>query len=385
MNTYPTTKKLLTAAQKISAICLIYAMLIICLPFGANAQITDTKVSEAQPVANGKIFKYAGNNKSRVSPALEETANNVFSQNRKGISKTKGVGTLNQQTSTPYLYANVEFTTSQAREAVFSSAKVSQIKGITVVTTVDRFADVFIATKGAFQQLKMATPGVVWVEDSGIVEAPPPPPVSASKTGSRSVPDQIVRNGFQGLRGKNVIVAVVDSGVDFRHPDFITYDAAGNPTSRLLYLWDMGTNYQTGRGTVAPVKFPNGASVGTLYTQQQLTAELRASKRTIPATDLEGHGTACASVAAGNGNADMGTGGLKRSEVVGVAPDAMIIGVSLDMGKNGGLEGAIMINAISEWLDKAAGAKPLVVSNSWGGHYTGHDGQTVSERQMNVR
>jgi subtilisin family serine protease len=133
---------------------------------------------------------------------------------------------------------------------------------------------------------------------------------------------------------------------------------------------------------MAPVKFPNGTSVGTLYTREQLSNELRSGGSTIPPTDLDGHGTACASVAAGNGNADKLGTGLKRSEVVGVAPEADIIGVRLG---HDGLENSYLLNAICEWLDKTAGKTPVVVSGSFGGHYSGHDGQRVEERELNAR
>jgi subtilisin family serine protease len=194
-----------------------------------------------------------------------------------------------------------------------------------------------------------------------------------------------VRGGHDGLTGKGVIIAVIDSGIDFRHPDFITYDAAGRPTSRLLYLWDTATDYKRGHGSPAPFTYPNKASIGTLYTREQLTGDLRRAAGAdsgIPATDENGHGTACAGIAAGNGNADKGTKGMKRGEVVGVAPDADIIGIRL--GKYG-LENSYLLNAACEWLDRIAAKTPLVVSCSFGGHWNGHDGQTVKERQLSER
>ena len=168
-------------------------------------------------------------------------------------------------------------------------------------------------------------------------------------------------------------------------PDFIKYDSTGKPVSRLLYLWHPGIEYKQGRGNPAPFSFPNKAPIGTLFTQAQLTAELRKTTQTIPATDLDGHGTACASIAAGNGNADHREIGLKRSEVIGVAPEADIIGISLDAYYNKALSGGYLVNAMSEWLDQVAGERPLVVSNSWGSHWDGHDGNTVSERELDAR
>src|SRR5262249_49475210 len=150
----------------------------------------------------------------------------------------------------------------------------------------------------------------------------------------------IVRGGISGLTGKGVIIAVIDSGLDFRNPDFITYDAAGQPTSRLLYLWDtVGNDYDArGLGSKPPLSYPNGASSATLYTRGQLTAELRSPTPGIPATDINGHGTACAGIAAGNGN-----NGPGKDYVKGVAPDADIIAVRVGGVKlaNGNVSGEL--------------------------------------------
>ena len=56
-----------------------------------------------------------------------------------------------------------------------------------------------------------------------------------------------------------MIIAVIDSGIDFRHPDFITYDAAGLPTSHVLYFWDtLSEGYANGVGSPAPISYSNG-------------------------------------------------------------------------------------------------------------------------------
>ena len=283
--------------------------------------------------------------------------------------------------ATTYHALNVEFRTAAARKALFTDQKTSLLPGATVITVIDRFADIFIQSDAPWNALE-ANPNVLRVEYSAKVEAPPPPDVTPAPLTSQAVPETIIRGGYQGLNGKNVIIAVLDTGIDFRHPDFITYNSAGLPTSRIAYLWDTATPFQRGRGNQAPFKFPNGTSIGTLYTQAQLTAELRAKSPTMPPTDLDGHGTACASVAAGNGNADRVATGLKRTDVVGVAPEATIIGIR--MGYDG-LENSYLLNAMAEWLDSVAKTTPMVISGSFGGQYSGHDGQRIMERQLDAR
>jgi len=301
------------------------------------------------------------------------------------LAKKRGISTaLVPQTGAVVSYAmvNVEFNDTASRRAQFPGAgRRSEVLGTHVLTTFERFADLFVATDAAYDEL-LRCPGVVRVEEIGRVEAPPPTATEVLNIESKAVPDDIVRGGYGGMTGKNVIIAVIDTGIDFRHPDFITYDRTGRPNSRLLYLWDSTTEYRRGRGSPAIYTYPNKTPIGTLYSRQQLTAELRASGQSIPATDVNGHGTACAGIAAGNGNGDQRSGGLKRSSIIGVAPEADIIGVRIGTD---GLENSYLLNATCEWLDKVAGRTPLVISCSFGGQSGGHDGQTVQERQLNAR
>jgi len=89
------------------------------------------------------------------------------------------------------------------------------------------------------------------------------------------------------LTGRGTIVAVIDSGIDYTHPDFRNEDGS----SRILYIWD-----QTGSG--AP---PSGFISGVEYTKGQLDEILRnvgaGSVSAIPELDYIGHGTAVAGIA----------------------------------------------------------------------------------------
>lgn len=83
------------------------------------------------------------------------------------------------------------------------------------------------------------------------------------------------------LFGQGVLVAVIDSGIDYSHPDFRNEDG----TSRISVLWD-----QTKPG--AP---PQGYDQGTLYTREQINEALSipmpGRMEIVPSTDLSGHGT----------------------------------------------------------------------------------------------
>lgn len=269
-----------------------------------------------------------------------------------------------------YLAFALEFKDAGARQR-FEAFKWPKISAF------DRFLELLVAKEDrqTLEDQAKAFKDLVWMDQFLRDVSPPPPPAAPRLTRSLSRKSEaIVRGGHRGLTGKGVIVAIVDTGVDFRNPDFITVDKQGRPLSRLLYLWDTRSQaFDQGKGgTRPPLAYPNGASMGTLYTQAQLTAELRASRPVVDTTDADGHGTKCAGVAAGNGRNAPG-----RQEVLGVAPEADLIAVC---GHSG-----LLLNAIVDWLDKVRGNRPLVLSHSMGGQWGGHDGMLVRERALSAR
>lgn len=113
------------------------------------------------------------------------------------------------------------------------------------------------------------------------------------------------------LRGRGVVICVIDTGIDYRNPVFL--DENGN--SRILAIWDQ--TIQTGTP-------PAGFLYGSEYTRDAINAALRSSDpyETVPTRDTNGHGTAMAAVAAGNST---------NAEVPyrGAAPEADLVIVKL--------------------------------------------------------
>lgn len=262
-----------------------------------------------------------------------------------------------------------------------ASCQQSDFAGNKLITRFDRFAMIFVPQKYDLAKLK-ALPGFVWSEVEAEEIVPPPPRGVASKEKSRAVPEKIVQGGVGNITGKGVIIAIVDTGIDFHHPDFITKDASGQPVSRLQYFWDLTSDaYASGVGVKADYSYPNGASIGTVYDRATLTADLRGGKQQVREWDTNSHGTVCAGVAAGNGSA--------MPSYKGVAPDADLIAVRISDGNNHepGVRFMYMVPAICEWLDKKATElkQPLVVSCSFGGTVGRHDGQNIEERHLSAR
>lgn len=90
-----------------------------------------------------------------------------------------------------------------------------------------------------------------------------------------------VQTGNFNLFGEGVLVAIIDSGIDYSHPDFRNEDG----TTRIEAIWD-----QTIQGSP-----PEGYDIGTLYTRAQINEALLIPMperlEIVPSTDLSGHGT----------------------------------------------------------------------------------------------
>ena len=121
---------------------------------------------------------------------------------------------------------------------------------------------------------------------------------------------------FLDLRGQGVLVAIIDSGIDYANEDFRNADG----TTRIRALWDQSLISDENEEKNPP----KGYRMGVEFTQEQINRALEAAstaerRRMVPSQDISGHGT---QVAAGNGR---GSGKL----YVGVAPDSELIVVKM--------------------------------------------------------
>jgi subtilisin family serine protease len=139
-----------------------------------------------------------------------------------------------------------------------------------------------------------------------------------------------------GLTGKNVIIGIIDSGIDPQHPAF---------RGRILSIWDQTV---TGSGV------PGVGAYGFEYTGAQIVAS----------RDKVGHGTHVAGIAAGN-----------DAVYRGIAPDAKLIMVKTDLKDSSIMDGVRYVFAKA----KAAGL-PAVVNLSLRSHGNPHDGTDIISR-----
>lgn len=165
-------------------------------------------------------------------------------------------------------------------------------------------------------------------------------------------------------KGKNVLVAIFDSGIDWKHPDFRSPD--DTTKSRILRIWDQTITAGTGE---AP---PSGFNYGVEYTQTQINNEIDGTPANfVKEKDTDAHGTHVAGTAVGNGRAKT------LAKYAGVAPEADIIVIK---GGDSTFLDTRVIDALT-YLKTVATTlgKPVVLNLSVGSLFGPHDGTRPME------
>ena len=174
-----------------------------------------------------------------------------------------------------------------------------------------------------------------------------------------------VETAYPNIKGNDVIIGLIDSGIDITHPTF----QKPNGDTRILNIWD-----QTVEGTP-----PTGFISGTEWSATQI------NNGTCTHLDEVGHGTLVAGIAAGNGRSNFGSG---QSPYIGIAPEADIIMVKFRQSNPLFVRDGKSIQVLDgmKYIAERAQAlgKPFVINLSLGSKYGPRDGTSLFERSVSA-
>lgn len=169
------------------------------------------------------------------------------------------------------------------------------------------------------------------------------------------------------LTGRGVLIGIVDSGVDYRHPAFLTADGK----SRILRLWDQSI----------PGNPPEGYVTGTEYTNVEINEALSLSvqegRRLVPSEDVSGHGTAVLGVAAGS---DFSRGAVNR----GVAYESDLLVVKMGIPRQDSFPRTTELMQGVDYLVRQAIrlGRSIAINLSFGNNYGSHRGDSLLETYL---
>ena len=188
------------------------------------------------------------------------------------------------------------------------------------------------------------------------------------------------------LTGKGTAIAILDSGVDYKHPDFRNADGS----TRILAYWDQSLPFIPNHFSLN-----NPYNLGVIFSEEDLnqlltdennffffdsstsTTSGAVAKSSSPSEDTSGHGTHIAGICAGNGRVSNGTN-------QGVAPESSLIVVKL---KNEASliysDYANLMMAIDFAVRFASSRSlPLSINISYGSNDGSHTGNSLLELFM---
>ena len=175
----------------------------------------------------------------------------------------------------------------------------------------------------------------------------------------QSVTPPAGQNSRNNLTGRGVLVAIVDSGIDYAHPDFRNVDG----TTRILELWDQ--------------------TLDTIFDREDINQALQQPAGSLryeicPSRDNSGHGTHVAGIAAGNGRASNG-----RYRGVAFESELIIVKLGTPLERSFPRTTELM-RALDYCVKKSVEySKPIAINLSFGNSYGSHSGTSLLETYIN--
>lgn len=156
-------------------------------------------------------------------------------------------------------------------------------------------------------------------------------------------------NGEENINGKGVYMAYLDSGIDYRHPEFIDWEGK----TRIAFLWDQ-------------------TKAEGVYSREEIQRALEAAPEEgyeiVGQRDLSGHGTHVAAIGSGN---------------TGVAPGSELLVVKLGTPTGGGAKTTELMRGVNACVNYAVERnRPLALNISYGTNYGAHNGYGILEQYL---
>ena len=160
------------------------------------------------------------------------------------------------------------------------------------------------------------------------------------------------------LTGRGTLLACIDSGIDYAHPDFRNADGS----TRILSLWDQ--------------------TLDTVFSSDVINKALEAADPAVrlsicPSQDLSGHGTHVAGIAAGNGHA---SNGIYRG--VAYEADLLIVKLGTPTPSSFPSTSLLMMGVDFCVRESLRLNRPLALNLSFGNTYGSHSGSSLLETYL---
>ena len=110
--------------------------------------------------------------------------------------------------------------------------------------------------------------------------------------------DYIYNNPYINPTGEDVLIAIIDSGINYLHPDFIKQDQ----TTKIVSIWDQESTFK---------EASEGYLFGSEFTREEINEAIRQNNPTLSIDEI-GTGTIAAGIAAGLGRLNNGYDGVAR-------------------------------------------------------------------------